>query len=142
MKSISFDAAVAYLLDRAGLPVADLAAGAPVKLYGERGNGKLVGVVGLEFFGTVALLRSLAVCPENQKSGLGRALVAYAERKAAGANVAELYLLTNTAESYFEGLGYHKVPRAEAPAAIAKTSEFSSLCPSSAAFMRKVVGSG
>lgn len=137
MKSVSFTASVASLLDQAGLPVADLATGSPVVLYGRSANGALIGVVGLELYGAAGLLRSLAVEPKSQNSGLGRALVKHAENQASNAGVRELYLLTTTAERYFERLGYHTVPRSEAPTVIASTSQFSSLCPSSSAFMRK-----
>jgi len=139
MESVGFTASIASLLENAGLPTADLASSAPVKLYGARSNGTLVGVVGLELYGQAGLLRSLAVEPKKQKSGLGKALVESAESEARRAGVTHLYLLTATAEGYFSQLGYHMVQRSEAPAAIASTSQFSSLCPSSSAFMCKLL---
>ena len=51
--------------------------------------------------------------------------------------VAEIYLLTNTAERFFERVGYQRMPRDSAPAAIRTTQEFAALCPASAALMRK-----
>ena len=51
--------------------------------------------------------------------------------------VQELCLLTTTAEHFFERLGYQRAEREAAPASIRGTSEFTTLCPASAVFMRK-----
>ena len=98
---------------------------------------ELEGVVGLELFGTVALLRSLAVVSSRRKAGLGSKLVAHAEEYARNKGIKTLYLLTNTAESFFKHRGYQSTARDDAPAAIRQTREFSELCPVSSAFMVK-----
>ena len=61
----------------------------------------------------------------------------HAEQYAAAHGVHALYLLTTTAESFFEHRGYRRIDRAEAPPSIQSTREFSSLCPASSAFMIK-----
>jgi amino-acid N-acetyltransferase len=71
--------------------------------------------------------------------GLGKDLVAAIEEHAREAGVRELYLLTTTAEAFFAGLGYLKVSREQAPAGIAGTEQFASLCPSSSCFMAKIL---
>ncbi len=96
-----------------------------------------LGVVGLEVFGSVALLRSLAVAPEGRGLGLGKALVDGIEGHARAAGVSELYLLTSTARPFFERLGYALADRSAAPEPIRATREFSSICPASAAFLVK-----
>jgi amino-acid N-acetyltransferase len=48
-----------------------------------------------------------------------------------------MYLLTMTAEGFFERRGYRRVDRTQAPLAIKSTPEFASLCPASSAFMIK-----
>jgi amino-acid N-acetyltransferase len=48
-----------------------------------------------------------------------------------------MFLLTTTAETFFERRGYRRVDRSQAPLAIQSTSEFASLCPASSAFMIK-----
>src|SRR3546814_2079737 len=58
------------------------------------------------------------------------------ERPAADDGATRLYLLTTTAESFFGRFGYAPLPRASAPAEIADSAEFRSLCPASAAFLR------
>ena len=97
----------------------------------------LKGIVGLEVFGSVALLRSLAVAEKARGLGCGKALVASAEKYAKDKGVHELYLLTTTAESFFARLGYSCADRNTAPQQIKRTKEFSDLCPDSAAFMVK-----
>jgi len=63
--------------------------------------------------------------------------VAQAELFAQSRGAEEVYLLTSTAERFFERLGYACVPREAAPVAIQRTQEFSTLCPSDSAFMVK-----
>ena len=132
---------VESLLAANHLPTADLQDGSKVTLFGCVTDAQLRGVVGLEMHGHVALLRSLVVPANERGSGLGAALVSHAEQYAAQQGVATIYLLTTTAAGFFERHGYSHVSRQAAPAAIAGTSQFSDLCPSSSAFMEKSVGS-
>jgi amino-acid N-acetyltransferase len=48
-------------------------------------------------------------------------------------------LLTQTAATYFAARGYAPIPRAQAPAAVQASAEFTSLCPPSSTCMVKVV---
>lgn len=95
------------------------------------------GLVGLELYDRVALLRSLAVTPDAQRTGLGSALLEQAEAYAYARGVRSLYLLTTTAERFFTGRGYARVSRESCPATIRSTSEFASLCPASSALLVK-----
>ena len=139
VEPIGLDAEVEALLVEAGLPVSDLSDGRDLTLLGVREDGRLVGVAGIEVHGPVGLLRSVAVTPARRSAGLGLDLVSSAETWAAGHGLESLYLLTTTAAGFFARLGYEVTPRAEAPAAIAATSQFAGLCPRSATFMRKLV---
>ena len=136
-ESIPYHAAVEALLIRANLPVADLHARAGLQWFGVRRGEPLIGVVGVEVYGAVGLLRSLAVEEAYRRSGLGRALVERAESWATRHGVEALYLLTTTAANFFARRGYQAIPRSEAPAAIAGTPQFVGLCPASSTFMRK-----
>jgi amino-acid N-acetyltransferase len=131
------ESAVKKLLAESDLPTADITAQHPAHFFGCAHGGDLGGVVGLELYGDVALLRSLAVAPGRRRSGLGSRLVVHAERYALDQGVRSVYLLTTTAESFFQRLGYARIPREEAPAAIRATHEFSGICPVSSAFMLK-----
>jgi amino-acid N-acetyltransferase len=79
------------------------------------------------------------VADNHRGGGHGKALVSHAEAWASQHGVEALYLLTTTAAEFFARLGYVAIPRSEAPAAIAATAQFASLCPSSSTFMRKVL---
>lgn len=148
---ISFNKEVGALLEGENLPTADLRTAArlsnrndqtsrnPVELFGARCDDELKGLVGLEYYGHVALLRSLVVHQNFRHSGSGRLLVDFAERQAALSGVRTLYLLTTTAADYFARIGYQALSRDDAPAAIATTAQFSDLCPSSASFMAKTL---
>lgn len=124
--------ALRALLESAGLPAADLTT-AHLETFrvAEDGEGRLVGAVGLELAGTAALLRSLVVAPERRGSGLGHELVDAALELARERGVTEVWLLTTTADRFFDGLGWRRVERASAPAGIRATAEFASLCPAS-----------
>ena len=134
---------VRTLLDEAGLPVADLGPEHLVDfLVAERsGNsqGETLGIIGLQRFNQVGLLRSLVVSQADRKSGLGRRLVSAVEANACCAGVNDLWLLTIDAERYFESLGYRMMSRESAPDSIRNTEEFNGLCPDGAYLMRKVL---
>jgi amino-acid N-acetyltransferase len=131
------EADVKRLLAESGLPTADITAQHLHHFFGCGSKGTLEGVVGLELCGDAALLRSLAVSAEQRGSGLGSGLVEHAEGYARGKGVKSIYLLTTTAEAFFRRRGYARIPREQAPAAIASTREFSGICPASSAFMFK-----
>ena len=132
-------AAVRALLAAAGLPVADLAAAPRAEFWGCHEGTHLIGVIGLEGYGAVALLRSLAVAPAWQGRGLGSALLAHAERVARQRGITALYLLTTSAEAFFTRHGYVRLPREAAPPALRHTAEFAALCPASAACLTQAL---
>ena len=99
--------------------------------------GELVAVGGLQRCGGVALLRSVATAPPARGHGYARAIVNRLEELGSSAGLVELFLLTETAETFFQSLGYQRLPRAQAPTTIAQSRQFSDLCPDSAAFMSK-----
>jgi L-amino acid N-acyltransferase YncA len=133
------ESAVKQLLDESNLLSSDLSPDHLKDFFGYGSKERLTGVVGLEIYGKVALLRSLAVVQDCRGNGFGKALVAEAEDYAKWRGVAEVYLLTSTAEGFFERLGYRRASREAAPEAIRRTWEFTDLCPSSSAFMMKTL---
>ena len=129
--------AVARLLTEVGLPSSDLTATHLENFFGCGSPGTPEGIVGVELYESVALLRSLAVSAKCRGRGCGRALVAQAERFAQSREARDIYLLTTTAERFFERLGYARVQREAAPVAIQRTQEFATLCSSSSTLMVK-----
>jgi amino-acid N-acetyltransferase len=128
---------VVALLEAEGLPASDLTEAHLQHFFFTGTDGTPSALVGLEIYGQDALLRSLVVSAAARTQGLGSALVLHAEQYAAAHEVRALYLLTTTAESFFEHRGYRRIDRAEGPSAIQSTREFASLCPASSAFMIK-----
>ena len=131
------EVALATLLQMADLSTEDITPETLEHFLVAHVEKHLVGCAGLEVMEEAGLLRSVAVDEAHRGTGLGKELVAAMEEHAKDAGVRELYLLTTTAEGFFAGLGYRKIERSEAPAGIAGTEQFSSLCPSSSSFMVK-----
>jgi amino-acid N-acetyltransferase len=127
------------MLEAAGLPVADLSEERLQRFFYLPHEESAMGLVGLELYAQEALLRSLVVAPGERVQGLGIALVRHAEAYAASRGVRSMYLLTLSAEPFFQRLGSTRLNRSDAPASIRRTSEFASLCPASSAFMVKVL---
>lgn len=125
------------LLKRAELPAEDITPDLMGNFYAYRNEKRIIGIVGLEIYNDSALLRSLAVDSSERGRGIGKMLVEFAEKSALRKNVKSVYLLTTTAEKFFELNGYVSVARTEAPEPIKNTKEFSIICPSNSVFMVK-----
>jgi amino-acid N-acetyltransferase len=127
------------LVAAAGLTLAGLAAcvsGGTVVVCREH-DGCLLGVAATERYGDLAFLRSVAVHAPVRGHGLGRVLVERALADARDAGAREAWLLTETAEPFFAGLGWTRADRAGAPDAIRATVEFASACPATAIAMHR-----
>jgi len=126
------------LLTAEKLPIEDLPAHLD-RFWIVRDQDRIIGVIGLELYPPYGLLRSLAVTPDHRGLGIGDALVRAVEEQATKLDLGGIYLLTETAKSYFEKRGYTIVERGDVPNAIRQSSEFSHMCPASAAVMKKAI---
>ncbi|WP_010124871.1 arsenic resistance N-acetyltransferase ArsN2 [Sphingomonas sp. KC8] len=126
---------LASALAAEGLPVSDL--GEPGRIFFRFEDGALAGYGGIESTGPERLLRSLVVVPGRRGAGLGSAMLAALEREAVELGVERLHLLTTTAAQFFRAHGYTDTARTNAPAPIAASAEFTSLCPASATYLTK-----
>jgi MarR family transcriptional regulator, 2-MHQ and catechol-resistance regulon repressor len=99
-------------------------------------NGRIVGLGGMEVCGAIGLLRSVVVAPGCRGKAVGRALVEDRLDWAEKQGLTDVYLLTVTADDYFERFGFVSVDRGSVPSEIKRTAEFSSICPSTATVMR------
>ena len=102
-------------------------------------NNITVGVIGLEQYEATGLLRSLAVKSDYKNLKIGRDLIEYLLRYCKNNSIQELYLLTTTAEMYFEKFGFYKITRENTPTAIKNTKEFALICPATALIMKKIL---
>jgi amino-acid N-acetyltransferase len=132
-------AAIRALLAELSLPAADVGA-ANQRFVVARHRGELVGCAGLEFYGSDALLRSLAVRPAMQGCGLGDALYQAVMSNAAAAHVQNVFLLTTTADRFFADRGFGRMSRDAVPGRVRASAEFASLCPATAVCMARKQG--
>lgn len=126
---------LAEALAAAGLPVADL--DQPGRTFFRFDADATVGYGGLEGAGADRLLRSLVVLPAFRHRGMGGAVLATLEAAARDLGARRLHLLTTSAASFFRANGYGDADRGAAPASIARTEQFATLCPGSAAYLVK-----
>jgi len=126
------------LLSSQKLPISDL----PPALHDffiAKDDDQLVGVIGLEKYNENGLLRSMVVHPDYRNRNIASQLVKEIEEMAKEKLLNTVYLLTETADQYFARKGYIKVERNTVPEGIKSSSEFSNVCPASAAVMMKKI---
>ncbi len=124
------------LLRSSSLPVAGVEEHLDSFLVARDEAGRLVGTIGLEVYGEVGLLRSLAVRSDRRSAGVGTELVERLMVLAREKKIGTVYLLTTTAETYFPRFGFACVPREQADSRLAVSEELRGACPSSAILMR------
>ena len=128
---------VLSLLQSLQLPTAGVADHFGNFFVAKENDGCVAGAIGLERHGTLGLLRSAAVAPRLQKSGVGskptRLLIDFA--KAAG--LLELVLFTPTARDFFARFGFVPANRENYHAQLRPSAQWGDWsCCGSAAFMR------
>jgi amino-acid N-acetyltransferase len=131
--------AVLALLGRAQLPTTGVADALPHFILAEN-EAQMVGVAGLELYGSSALLRSVAVEESWCGTGVGRTLIERALAVTREREIKDVFLLTTTAEHYFPRFGFTCVSRDSVAAAVQDSAEFKGACPASAVVMRKTFG--
>lgn len=115
-------AAMCAALEAAQLPTADLF-DTPARYFalGTEGYGGLVQL------GNTGLLRSIVVAKEQRGKGVGAAILKGLLAKARELGLEDVWFLTTTAHEFFSKRGFARVPRANAPAAIAGTAQFTAV---------------
>jgi amino-acid N-acetyltransferase len=97
--------------------------------------GDFLGSSGLEMYGVHALIRSIAVHPEQRGKNVGKEIVDDILQRAKTMNIKSLFLLTETAHEFFLKRGFKDISRNEVPDAVKASAEFSFVCPASAKCM-------
>lgn len=126
--------ALRALLEDAHLPTEGVEAD-HVRFWVAEEEGRIAGVIGLEVYGDAGLLRSAAVTPAVQGTGVGTFLVRHLLAQATDLGIGTIYLLTETAESWFPRFGFRVVSREEVNARVRKSPEFRGVCPDTAVAM-------
>ena len=122
------------LLKENDLPVSDLTH-SKAEFIVSIENDKLIGCIGIEHYEKDGLLRSFAVDLKYRDKGIGAQLLQRLMAYCGQLGINNIHLLTTTAEKYFLSKGFANSNRDEAPKSIKDTTEFSSICPSSSAYM-------
>jgi arsenate reductase len=120
-------------LNEAKLPTDDLLEG-DQRFYALV-QGGAIGFGGYCRVGQEVLLRSIVVASERRNGGNGRRIVSALLDRSREDGAKRAWLLTTTAQPFFERLGFVVSHRDAAPRAISNTREFSALCPLSAVLM-------
>ena len=89
------------LLSQVQLPHDGVAENLSAFLVARDESSRLIGTIGLERHGNTALLRSAAVSPEYQGSGIGSQLTERLLERATNDGVETVVLLTSTAREFF-----------------------------------------
>ena len=100
-------------------------------------TGTIAGAIGLEKYGSAALVRSAVVSPSSRGTGIGRHLVESILERAKEDGIDELYLLTTTAENYFPRFGFTPTTRSAVPESVKASAEFRGACPDTAVVMSR-----
>lgn len=126
--------AIMALLKTNKLPVDDIKVGEQ-QFFIAQIDGQIVGCIGIEIYGKDAILRSLAVDEVWRNQKIASSLYVTLLDDCLENGITHLFLLTNTAQGYFERLGWNIANRSEVPAAVGASAEFAHLCPSTAVCM-------
>ncbi|WP_279483364.1 GNAT family N-acetyltransferase [Aureimonas sp. SK2] len=128
------------LLSAAGLPTEDVAEpGRVILRYANEGR-EFVGIGGFEPLGSAVLLRSIAVVPDHWGHGIGRSITADLMGRARQRGATDAFAFTTRERPFLAALGFQRVERTEAPAAVLATRQAMGLCSASAVLWRKETG--
>jgi len=89
---------------------------------------------------SASLIKGFLVAEDVRGTGIARELVVRLEDKVRACGPLDVWLLTTTAEHFFERAGYERVVRNDVPGEVQLCRQFAVLCPSTATCMRKRLG--
>jgi len=101
---------------------------------------KIIGVIGVEVYGRVGLLRSLCVGRAYRGQGIAKSLNAKIFDYAQMLKIDRLYMFTWDAEKFASKLGFHKIDKKRIPKSIRSTWQFRSFSPYPVICMTKKIG--
>jgi amino-acid N-acetyltransferase len=132
-------AEIEHLMIASGLPLDGVSEAFATGVVA-RDRGDVVGAAAVELYGSAGLLRSVAVEPTRRGTGIGRSLVDSSESLARELGIDQLYLLTETAETWFEPRGYRAIDRDAVPERVRGSIEFTTACSTTAVAMWRALG--
>ena len=100
---------------------------------------QIIGVVGLETWGTQGLLRSLAVEKIHRGKGVGRELVLHTIHQACAKKLDSLFLITEAVKEYYFQFGFKLIKRDQVAGPVLNSAEFRGSCLVSADVMQLTI---
>ncbi|MCB9231839.1 MAG: MFS transporter [Bacteroidia bacterium] len=128
--------ALKEMLAKAGLPFDDVGE-QNQRFFLYRFKELVLGTIGLQKAGNFGLLRSLSVAREFRRKHLGQNMIDKLINYSSETGIQQLYLITTSAQTYFEKQGFREISREKVPSEIQGTREYAELCPSEAKVMVK-----
>ncbi len=128
------EGAVRSLLSECGLPVDGIEFAFPAGFV-VTGAIRIIGCAGIELYDNVGLLRSVAVERASRGKGIGRDLVAERIAEARKLGLQGLYALTTSAPVFLAQQGFVPIDRNAVHDSVRRSSEFGTVCPTSAAVL-------
>jgi amino-acid N-acetyltransferase len=128
--------AIRNLLSGENLPITDLNPLLENFFVSEDAAG-INGVMGMDRYDNLGLLRSAIVKKESRNHGIASVLITNLFDHAQASGIKTLYLITNTAERYFSNKGFEKIAKENVPATVLQSKEFNGLCPASSVIMKR-----
>lgn len=122
-ESIDRTAAMTMLLE-ANLPLEGFVEHFGHALVARGADGTLAGLIGIEYYGAAALIRSVVVARQHRRSGIGRRLVDAIIARAREEGVDTLYLLTEGAAPFFQAMGFEPIARSAVDKRVLTSSQF------------------
>jgi amino-acid N-acetyltransferase len=122
------------LLQSSKLPIDDLDFSNHL-LIGFYDGTEPVATGGLELYGDYALLRSLSVKLGIRGQSLGSSITDHLIAEARKRKLKAIYLLTETAHVFFLKKGFKDINRHDVPDEVKASSEFTTVCPTTAVCM-------
>jgi amino-acid N-acetyltransferase len=122
------------LIEASGLPTVDINQ-SNQKIYILKEDNKIIATSCLEIYDQEAILRSFAVEETRRNTGIGTFIYKETLKEAKKHGLRKLILLTTTAENYFKKQGWKVTQRENISEQIKHSTEFNSVCPSTAVCM-------
>lgn len=123
------------ILEQNNLPVNDIKCDAQFYTFSDQ-NG-IIAVAAYESYGSVTLLRSVAVKQFIRKKGYGAKLVTYILNEIEAHGHREIYLVTNSASNFFNRFEFYEISRDSVPEVLKSVGQLNDVCPCSSIVMRR-----
>lgn len=94
-----------------------------------------IGFAGLEILEDQGLLRSVVVREKRRNTGAGAMLVRHVLHEARSRSLSELFLITETAQRFFEKFGFRAFERSKVKGKVLESVEFTQACSETAPVM-------